>query len=162
MLPKSVKSASVEDLKAENPALYESMLALGRTERDTEVVKLTAEVATLKRQSLIQSAAAKMGLITIGEELLKKDASLEEALTVLSEAKQENSSGDSNNLKLKGILEQTAPQAAGQDSSGDHSVDKVDTVEKAYKAVTKEGMSKRDVAMAARKQFPEIFSKLAK
>lgn len=157
MLNKGINKASLEDVKAENPALYNEIFKAGSESVSEELTTLKAENAQLKDQQTILAKAQTLGLFTEGQKLVAEGKNLTEALSALIDLKAADTSPD-----LKGLLVKTAPEAAGSGSSGDELSDKVTTVSQALNAVNPDGkLSKKDAMMAARRQFSQVFVNLA-
>lgn len=157
MLVKGIKNASVDELKAENPSLYESVLSLGRSEKDEEIKTLQTQIDTLKREAVIRKSALAMGLTSKGEELIAKGASFEEALVELSSTPKPVEKVEDKSNELKGVLEKTAPKAAGQDSIEDKK--EIKTQEDAIKAcMTDFNIGRKDAIRKARREYSHLFN----
>lgn len=159
MLNKGINKASMEDVKTENPALYNEIFEAGKTSTLKEVETLKAENAKLKDQQTILAKAQALGLFDEGQKMVAEGKSLTEALTSLIDLK----AADKSTPNLKGVLESTAPEAVGSGSEGDEMKDKVETVEQALKVVNAEkpNLTRKEAMKQARRQFPDVFVNLA-
>ncbi|MCK9428356.1 MAG: hypothetical protein M0P92_06715 [Acholeplasmataceae bacterium] len=145
---------SVEDLKAENEEVYNSILELGQKTRDTEVQDLKNENQKLKDEAKIRQTAHKLGIFDKADEVIGKKLSLADSLSLLVDESLK-ASADSN--ELSGTFEKTAPPAAGAGSE-DSDVS-VKTQEQAYDYVKKtyDLKNKKEIIRRARREFPNIF-----
>jgi 3-keto-L-gulonate-6-phosphate decarboxylase len=158
MLNKGINKASLEDVKTENPALYNEIFESGKTAMQTEIATLKEENAKLKDQQTILAKAQALGLFSEGQKMVAEGKSLTEALTSLIDLK----TAETGTVELKGVLQATAPAAVGSGSTGDEMSEEVTTVAQALKAVNPDGkLNKADAMKMARKQFSQVFVNLA-
>lgn len=151
MLPKSAKSCSVEDLKAENSSVYDQIFDLGRQSAN-------AEIAKLKSENTIRKNAYKLNLGEFGEGLISEGLSVEAALeSLIAESqKQPAQQAEQPKQELKGILEATAAAHAGAGSEGD-TVTPTSMEEAIALELRSTNGDKKQAVKNARKNYPKLF-----
>lgn len=151
MLPKSAKSCSVEDLKAENSSVYDQIFDLGRQSAN-------AEIAKLKSENTIRKNAYKLNLGEFGEGLISEGLSVEAALeSLIAESqKQPAQQVEQPKQELKDILEATAANPAGAGSDGD-TVTPTSMDEAIALELRNTNGDKKQAARNARKNYPKLF-----
>lgn len=151
MLPKSAKSCSVEDLKAENSSVYDQIFDLGRQSAN-------AEIAKLKSENTIRKNAYKLNLGEFGEGLISEGLSVEAALeSLIAESqKQPAPQAEQPKQELKGILEATAAAPAGAGSDGD-TVTPTSMEEAIALELRSTNGDKKQAVKNARKNYPKLF-----
>ena len=151
MLPKSAKSCSVEDLKAENSSVYDQIFDLGRQSAN-------AEIAKLKSENTIRKNAYKLNLGEFGEGLISEGLSVEAALeSLIAESqKQPAQQAEQPKQELKGILEATAAAPAGAGSGGD-TVTPTSMEEAIALELRSTNGDKKQAVKNARKNYPKLF-----
>lgn len=183
-----VKSATMEDLKTENPALFEEIFDIGHdegakasTEYQTKIEELTTELTLVKKQLnsvqeenknlkegsdfssriKIITFASKFGLVNETCEMLVEGKSNEDIYEFIAESGKTSEEANSGSKeKLLGVFEQTAPPAAGDGKSSEMDCESVKTYAEARDFIMKrDGCSKADAAKKARIEFAQICDK---
>jgi hypothetical protein len=177
MLP-GKKTLSLETLQTDHPDLYEAVYEEGKKELSVKVLNLSeknvqlsteltsvkAELATVKAENVkytsaqkIRESATRLGLPTLGEQLITEGKSVEDALSAL--ILELNTKGPEKN-ELLSVFKQTASEPAGQGSSDDVNTPK--TYEEAKKAMQLKDPSLRGAALvkAVHTNYPELMNKV--
>jgi len=165
MLGKKVKDATVEDLKADNPELYQQIVAettaTVQANCQGQISALQAQIAEsdaqAKRAKGIRASALKLGQVAEGEVLVASDKSLEDCLVELISGTHE-ASGDLGNA-----FAATAPVAAGSAAASELDLPEPKTQEAAMQyCLKKYGCSKREAWAKASLDFAELFGRVKK
>lgn len=171
MLPKKLKDATIEDIQATLPDVFESIKALGKQDLsetlEAENQALKAENARLKvevterdaeetRKNKILEIGNKLNVLEKAQELINAGKTIEEATSeLIDEASQQATAAAQG-------FEQTAPPAAG-DASGDAGETEINTFSDAVEMVRKrDGSTKAEATRKAVEEFPKLHETVRK
>ena len=151
---------TAEQLKAENPALFESILAQGRleaqTELQTELQTAKTELQTAKDQVKIITYAVKLGLSEHIASLTSQDLTFEAAVEKMVELKAASSESLKSPASPADFYSAVPPPAGS--SGGDEDLGAINSKEAAHKAMmSKYNCSKADAWRKAREEYPQLF-----
>lgn len=165
MFPKLLKSAKLEDVQKENPALYESMkdvLSAEIGESIAATLQITHSTARAEDAVKITELSNKLLDVTSKYNILSKGVELKQselAVKLISEGKTEAialSEIDKAKSNLSSFIA-SAPAPAGSGSSQDSQ--EIDSKEKAIDFIMKsnEGVTHAKAVSLARRQYPSLF-----
>ena len=151
-------SLTVEDLKQSNEQLYNEIFNIGVSSVSTEVASLKKEVASLKMEKesaeKIRSHAKTLNLSEMGEELISKNTSVEDALsTLISESVKGTSETKISVPSLKGFIGRTAPKSVAKEGEN---VEFSSYVEARDHFISENKMTRAEAARHVKKNYPGL------
>lgn len=154
MFGKKLSDATVEDIKAENPNAYQSIINLGKEEVKKELEEQAKLVEEKQKKALtIRTFAAQIGQTELAEKLISEDKSVVEAFETLA------STAKVQETKLTEAFETTAPVSAGSAGQDIGSEDEPKNMQQAMEFIRKrDDCSKAEAWKKARKEFVQFFT----
>jgi ClpP class serine protease len=150
---KKVKDVTVEELKTENPEVYQSIVDIGKEEVKKELEETTrVEKENQEKVTKIRNFAAKLNQLELAETLISEGKSVTDAFESLANA------AKANETKLETAFEQTAPASAGNAGQDMGAEDEPKNKQQAMEFVRKrDDCSKAEAWKKARREFTSLF-----